>query len=1418
MKAFTKDILRTIRGSLKRFVSIAVICALGVTMLSGLSVACIDLRESADELFDAQKLFDISVQSTLGLTSADIDALASVDGVELAEGTWQESAYTRIDGARHTVDIKALAPSGTNDPYVLEGTLPKRADEVAVTQQYLKDSGKSIGDTVTFEGAEDEEKSTSAGTDSATDSTDSAASVDDESFSLDDEESTEVFDRRTYTITASVIDPTNITQPDGPVAFRASTSADYSFYVTEDAVLDTSVFTIAYLRVEGAHDTSSYSDEYTAAVDEVKARVDDITPQRERARAEEIKADATEEIDDAEREAEEEFEKAEDELADAQDTLDESLAEALEGQRELDAERADALTQLDEAQATINENAALLAEGRAELVEQERSAWAQIDDAQAQIDEGRAELASGMVELREQEQQAADGQAKIDAGYAELADGQAELDAGRAQAEAGVAAAQDGIAQADAGAQALLGQLGSSEAEAAWENLKAATSEDASADAQAAFVTAAEGAVNDKLDELEGARAEAEAGLEQVEGYIQAIDAQLAPLEEQKAAADTRIEEIAARTAEIDGRNNEITARLDAINMRMAEIEEIFKNTEQGSVIDPGSGDTGEEPQDPAGPDISALETEYAALAAERDALASERETLKAESEQLDEELTPLTETSATLAAQIAGFQGYRDELLAKKSQAEDALDQIDAGKQQLEALLASGQISQLASGMGQATVGLAEAQAGLAEVKAGQAEIDENRALLDQNQAELNDGAALLASARAQLESGTAELDAGQAELDAQRAQLPALLAEGWDEIASGEAELAEGQAELDAQRADALAQLAEAQATIDDALAQIAEGQEELDENRETFDKEKADALAEIADARAEVDDIEPATWYVQDRNNLGGYASVDADTSSIDAIARVIPVIFFVVAVLVSLTTATRMVEEERTLIGLYKALGYSKRKILSKYVAYTLGAALIGGLAGDVLGLVALPLFLFTIFNVMYQLPILSLHFSALHAFGSVALFVVGIVGATILTCRSDLRETPAALMRPKAPQAGSRIFLEHIAPLWNRMNFLNKVTARNIFRYKKRFFMTVFGILGCTALLICGFAIKDTVSALSVRQYGSASAEGVTRYDLMAVTQPDDFAEAVELLDDEPDVQDRLDVRIDTVTVEYDGGKKDLQLYVIPSGESLESYVDLRTVDGDPLKLPDEGIVITNNVATVLGFDEGDTVGLKDSALNQADARIAGVAENFLGNAAYCTQEAYEKLFGADAFEQNGFLAHLAGDADEQIAFADELSTNDLFLSVTGTEQLALDFSESFALINSVVYVVIILAAGLAFVVLFTLSTVNIAEREREIATIKVLGFRPPEVRRYINKETLVLTAMGIVLGMPAGWALGSSFEYILKMPDINFAVSIEPASFAISAAFTVVFALVVNLITNRMLDRIIMVDALKSPE
>ena len=397
------------------------------------------------------------------------------------------------------------------------------------------------------------------------------------------------------------------------------------------------------------------------------------------------------------------------------------------------------------------------------------------------------------------------------------------------------------------------------------------------------------------------------------------------------------------------------------------------------------------------------------------------------------------------------------------------------------------------------------------------------------------------------------------------------------------------------------------------------------------------------------------------------------------------------------------------------------------------------------------------------------------------------------------------------MRPKAPRAGSRIFLEHISPIWRRMSFLNKVTARNLFRYKKRLFMTIFGIMGCTALLICGFSIKNTVESLAPRQY-----EQIYRYDLMAVVMPEDYDTCYTILEDAPEVTSIESIGVDNITVEYNGNKESMQLYILPTGVSIDPYVSLETLDGTPIDLDEAGVVITNNAATVLGLDAGKTVQIATTALDEASPTVSAITRNYLGNAVYMTEDVYEKLFGP--LELNGFFAHLDGSNDEQRAFANTLEDDEEFLSITSVAKMHDQFEQSFRLIDVVVYVVIALAAGLAFVVLFTLSTVNIGEREREIATIKVLGFRPHEVRTYINKETFVLTGLGILVGIPAGWALSMSFTYILKMPSIYFDVVVAPWCYALAAAFSIVFALAVSLITNRMLDRVIMVEALKSPE
>ena len=300
--------------------------------------------------------------------------------------------------------------------------------------------------------------------------------------------------------------------------------------------------------------------------------------------------------------------------------------------------------------------------------------------------------------------------------------------------------------------------------------------------------------------------------------------------------------------------------------------------------------------------------------------------------------------------------------------------------------------------------------------------------------------------------------------------------------------------------------------------------------------------------------------------------------------------------------------------------------------------------------------------------MYLLPLFSLHFDLFYAVLGIVAFVAGIAGATFITCRKDLTESPASLMRPRAPRAGSRIFLEHIRPLWRRLGFLNKVTARNLFRYKKRLAMTIFGIMGCTALLICGFSIKNTVESLAPRQY-----EQIYRYDLMAVTSADDFEAARSVLKGADEVTDLEAIGVDTITVECEGGKESMQLYIIPSGMKFSDYVSLQTLEGDPISLDDAGVVMTNNAATVLGLSAGDTASITTSALDKAEVTVESITRNYLGNAIYMTEDAYEELFSP--LEPNGFFAHLTGGDTEQRAFADKLEGDDIFLSITSVAKM-----------------------------------------------------------------------------------------------------------------------------------------------
>ena len=763
----------------------------------------------------------------------------------------------------------------------------------------------------------------------------------------------------------------------------------------------------------------------------------------------------------------------------------------------------------------------------------------------------------------------------------------------------------------------------------------------------------------------------------------------------------------------------------------------------------------------------------------------------------------------ATREAAVAQAHQAADEALA-------ANEQYQQGKQALDTLT---QARDAYDALAQAKASL-EAQ--IAQLKESGQDATQAKEQLDAVTAQMADIKTQLSAQGVKPEQLPALIEQAQAQLDAARQSAHDSADKAVDEQLAGmSSQLDEAQATLNDQRAQALRMLDEAAAQLADAQAQADEGQATLDDSRAEYEDAKADALAKIADARAKLASVGSATWYVQDRSAISSFASIDTDASCIETIGVAFPAIFLTVAILVSLTTAARMVEEERGLIGLYKALGYPRGQIMGKYVLYTTGAAVVGGIVGSVLGFVALPEFLFTFFRLMYTFPEFSLHFSAGLCALACGMFVAGIGLATALTVRRELAEQPAQLMRPRAPKAGKRILLERVRPVWNRLSFLNKVTARNLFRYKGRLAMTVFGVAGCCALMIAGFAINDTVQALSANQYGADGRAGIYAYDVLAATQPDDLESAAGSLTTDARVRDYTTIRTENVSADFGDALETVQLVVVPDGFSLDGYIDLRGEDGSHLSLADAtadgGVLVTKSLANVTGLAAGDDVSLQDTSLNRGEAKVDAVVMNYLGDAIYMSQSTYEATFG-ERLEANALLAHLNGTTDEKIAYADELASDTTFLSVVSTPKAVRDFSNVFMLISCVTVLLTVLAAGLSFVVLLTLSATNVSERERELATIKVLGFRKRETRTYINKEMLILALIGTLAGIPLGIALSHALTYVLNMPSMYFAVEIAPTSILASCGLSLLFALIVCIISRRSIDRIDMVGALKSAE
>lgn len=751
---------------------------------------------------------------------------------------------------------------------------------------------------------------------------------------------------------------------------------------------------------------------------------------------------------------------------------------------------------------------------------------------------------------------------------------------------------------------------------------------------------------------------------------------------------------------------------------------------------------------------------------------------------------TQLDDGFAQIESAQTQLDAARAELEAGEAQLSASEEQLNETKLQLDRLTASG---------GNTSAALAQWQSAYNELNARRGELTASRSELEQNEAELS----------AQRET----LNARQQEIDNQRVQLNA-------SQQSLNAAKSQGEAELQ----NSLESLEDAQAEYDDGMAQLEDAKRELEEGRRDYEdaKKEADeklsnAEKEIDDAEEEIDSLEQGEWIISTREDNASFSSYKSNADKIEAIARVFPVFFFLVAALVALTTMTRMVEEERSQIGLMKALGYSPLRIAEKYLLYALLAGVLGSVAGLLVGMRLFPFIIINAYNIMYSIPEIVTPFNVPLALISSVTAVACTLLATLSACWAELREVPARLMLPKAPKAGKRILLEHVTPIWKRLNFTGKVTARNLFRYKKRFFMTIIGIAGCTALLLTGLGIRDSISDIVDLQFSD-----LNRYQMIVALKDEKALE-------DRDLMDTLGENIPSyAVVAQDNGKAqmpdspedDVVILAPRDPENFHEFFDFRhRLDGDPVIFDEDSVVITEKLAQRQHVKVGEVFTVKNNDGVAANLKVTDICENYVYHYCYISPKTYEAAFGKPASPNALFCVvpeTLSDEGKEELST--ELLKSEDVAGVQFTEDISESFKQSIQSIDTIVIVLIVSAGALAFVVLYNLTNINISEREKELATIKVLGFYDNEVSAYIYRETTVLTIIGDLLGLVLGVFL---HQFVIRTAEVDivmFGRSIYPMSFVWAFLLTIAFSILVNVVMARNLKKISMVESLKAPE
>lgn len=683
-----------------------------------------------------------------------------------------------------------------------------------------------------------------------------------------------------------------------------------------------------------------------------------------------------------------------------------------------------------------------------------------------------------------------------------------------------------------------------------------------------------------------------------------------------------------------------------------------------------------------------------------------------------------------------------------------------------------------------------------------------ENPELAEENKeqlkSELENTRIMLLATKESVENGKAKIKSGKLELSNAMLELN----KSKELLESSRLKLEEEKTKLEQGERTGNSRFKQAHIDIEEAKLSLADGEKEYLRAKEKAEKELERAWLKIEEAEAEIKKIEKAKWYVLDRKSHFSYMDYGGAADRIDALSTVFPIFFALVAALVCLTTMTRMVDEQRVNIGTLKALGYSKGVIGLKYIFYALTATILGCVIGISVGYTLFPTIIFNAYGIMYQLPSISLIFNLPLAI-IISLVAIGLMTlTTFIASNNELKENPSSLMRPRAPKMGKRILLERIPFIWEKFSFSYKVTVRNIFRYKRRFFMTVLGIAGCTALMLTAFGIKDSIRTVVDRQFGV-----LYNYDMNVGLD----STGIKYLENNKDIVDHKLILKESGTITFNEKSKDLSIIVPKETDNFEDFIVLQErKTGNPITIEENGVVITEQVSRSLGIKVGDNIKLINNDNDEDLVKVTGITENYTFNYVYLSPKFYEEIYNSKIIynESLTLLNNPTVELEEKIS--KELIKQDGISSVNFNRDISEDFEDTIRSLNYVVLVMIISAGALAFVVLYNLTNVNISERIREIATIKVLGFYDNEVSAYVYRENTILTIIGTLAGLVLGIFLHRYIMTTVEMDSIMFGLSLNIKSYFIAALLTIVFAVLVNFTMYYKLRNIEMVESLKS--